>query len=638
MTSTDASNQRRDARPQSDADATLAVKGEPPGRTAETGEDTHLQIEEATTAALTDAMFAAFVLVADVGSGLTAKDVDSFHAWVRRRSTKASTVLRPVIKQLGPSFPALWKRHVAGGQRPSAAMIVATFQRFRHSASTEDSEALAVELAGLLDRYAPRQPSAVPGTAGQALIAKRREARAALEASLNEVTADPISEQASAAPAAVAKPTAPSQRRDQRSSAGGQDADAPPNQLLLPAWPRSSRYLRCVAVIDETHDVKTFVFEGRDPQLFAYQPGQFITLELPIADGRKLRRSYTLSSSPSRPHRVSITVKQVPDGRGSGWLHRQLGPGVELKVSGPHGEFTCGTQAPYPKLLLLAAGSGITPIASMLRWLADTTSGADLVLINSVRTPNDVIFDAELRYLASRLASVSRIAIVPSRVHPGQHWVGPTGRFSEQLLEALAPDWRERQVFTCGPDAYMAHVREILLTKGLPPQQYHEERFGAASADAAERDYTAVISSRPGSQAAIRSTLHTPTMEPSRRPEPNANTQASAPAGASPGSAPERLVTPARPSASAPALIRFSASAMQFEAEPGENLLELAEQQGIEVPSSCRAGNCGTCKVKKLSGDVSMDEQDALSDDEIAEGWILCCVSETQPGRLELDA
>ena len=109
--------------------------------------------------------------------------------------------------------------------------------------------------------------------------------------------------------------------------------------------------LVCRQVRPETHDVKTFVLEARRPQLFRYRPGQFLTFDFEI-DGERINRCYTISSTPTRPHLISITTKRVPGGPVSNWLHDRLKPGMELRATGPMGEFTSlapsGGEVPVP--------------------------------------------------------------------------------------------------------------------------------------------------------------------------------------------------------------------------------------------------------------------------------------------------
>src|SRR5262249_17732772 len=128
-------------------------------------------------------------------------------------------------------------------------------------------------------------------------------------------------------------------------------------------WRAGKLQLSCVQIINETHDVRTFRFVAHPPKIFTYRPGQFVTLEIP-GDGKVVRRSYTISSSPSRPHTVSVTVKRVKDGLISNWLHDNLRVGDTLFADGPHGKFSCLDDGGGP-YLFLSGGSGVTPVMSM---------------------------------------------------------------------------------------------------------------------------------------------------------------------------------------------------------------------------------------------------------------------------------
>ena len=143
------------------------------------------------------------------------------------------------------------------------------------------------------------------------------------------------------------------------------------NPVTTQTWANGRHIVRCVKVIQETWDVRTFCFMADQPILFFFKPGQFVTLELEI-DGDPVMRSYTISSSPSVPYSFSVTIKRVPGGRVSNWLHDTLQEGQELAVHGPVGLFNA-IDAPSPKVLYLSGGVGITPVMSMARWFTTLT-------------------------------------------------------------------------------------------------------------------------------------------------------------------------------------------------------------------------------------------------------------------------
>jgi glycine betaine catabolism B len=158
-------------------------------------------------------------------------------------------------------------------------------------------------------------------------------------------------------------------------------------------WSAIDLPVRCVRVIPETTDVKTFCFMADQLILFDYQPGQFVTLTLEI-EGEIVCRSYSICSSPSRPHTLDITIKRVPPpsdapdapaGLVSNWLHDQVRVGSQIKISGPYGNFSCCPDPPE-NLLLISAGSGITPMLSMARWLHDRAASTHVIFFHCART------------------------------------------------------------------------------------------------------------------------------------------------------------------------------------------------------------------------------------------------------------
>ena len=251
------------------------------------------------------------------------------------------------------------------------------------------------------------------------------------------------------------------------------------------SWAEGDLLVRCVRVVEETKDVKTFSFTANVATQFGFQPGQFVTLELDI-EGKTVRRSYSLYSPPSRPQTLDITVKRVlppaanpeaPPGLVSNWLHDNIIVGSEVKLlGGPMGKFTCATNSSR-KLLMISAGSGVTPMLSMTRWLYDTVSDRDVIFAYSVCSPQDIIMRQELELMAARQPNF-RLAITATRPEPWQPWFGFTGRLTGSMLQQIAPDLLERTVYVCGPAPFMAAVKTLLAGLGLPMENYHQESFG----------------------------------------------------------------------------------------------------------------------------------------------------------------
>ncbi len=336
--------------------------------------------------------------------------------------------------------------------------------------------------------------------------------------------------------------------------------------------------LVCRAVRQETHDVKTFVFAAPDARLFRYAPGQFVTFELEIG-GQTINRCYTLSSTPTRPDMVSITVKRVPGGPVSNWLHDNLKPGAALRVLGPAGAFSCFLHAPpkHKKYLFLSAGSGITPLMSMARALHDLAHEADVAFVHSARTPDDIIFARELELMAHNQPQF-RLGLVCERRGAQASWAGFNGFLSPAVLTNVAPDFLERTVYTCGPAPYMAAVRAMLTQLGFDMANYHEESFS----------------------------FETLALE-------NAAAEAAA--------APPAL------DASANFTIDFTRTGEQVSCAADQTILSAARAAGMRLPTSCTQGLCGTCKTKMVSGQVDMKHAGGIRQREIDQGFILPCCS-----------
>lgn len=368
------------------------------------------------------------------------------------------------------------------------------------------------------------------------------------------------------------------------------------------AWSTGELTVRCVRVVDETVDVKTFTFIAQPVVRFDYKPGQFVTLEL-VIDGETILRSYSISSTPSRPHTLEITVKRVPGpsdvpaapaGLVSNWLHDTLKVGSLIKLTGALGRFTCAP-IPAPKLLLISAGSGITPMMSMSRWLTDTVSPTDILFFHCARTPNDIIFRQELESMAARspnfraAISITRSPNDATVTFPLQPWLGLTGRLTDAMLQTIAPDFLNRTVYVCGPDGFMQGVKTLLTNLNFPMQNYYAESFGTP------KQVKKVLASE--SQSARPAAMST-----------------------------------AQP------IAYFAQSQKEMVSDGNESILDLAAQAGIKIRSSCKQGVCGACKKRKLEGSIRYEsEPDGLDRSEQDSGMILTCVA-TPIDRVVIEA
>ncbi len=229
--------------------------------------------------------------------------------------------------------------------------------------------------------------------------------------------------------------------------------------------------LRCVAREPLSRDMETFWFESATADaLPAYQAGQHLPLELPTAEG-KITRRYTLSSAPASGGRYAISVKRQDGGTGSTWLHTQLYPGTQLTALAPAGQFILADHnAP---LLLLSAGSGVTPLLSMLRQLAADGAIGDVVFQHHCRSEADIPAANELATLAGRWPGLDLRLVLSG---PTPAWRGLSGRLAADHLASIAK-LEERQVYLCGPEGFMRGAVDLLTALGVPSERIHQEHF-----------------------------------------------------------------------------------------------------------------------------------------------------------------
>jgi stearoyl-CoA 9-desaturase NADPH oxidoreductase len=230
-------------------------------------------------------------------------------------------------------------------------------------------------------------------------------------------------------------------------------------------WSLEELRARVVAVIEETHDVRTFVLRpGAGWQ--GHRAGQYVPVDIEI-DGVRVRRCYSIASAPGSRD-IAITVKRVPGGRVSGWMHDHLHAGDVVGLGVAAGDFTLPVAAPE-KLLFLSGGSGVTPVMSMLRDLAARREIHDVVFVHCARTRADVIFHDELSALAA--------------AHPGLRLVlrlddEAPGPLDASAARALVPDVAERTTYLCGPAGMMSAVQATWSSLGIEGA-LHLERFVA---------------------------------------------------------------------------------------------------------------------------------------------------------------
>ena len=241
-------------------------------------------------------------------------------------------------------------------------------------------------------------------------------------------------------------------------------------RLANPLWSARELRGRIVQVRRETHDSATLVIKPGWGFGFDYEPGQYMGIGL-LVDGRWRWRSYSLTSSPVKGARtVTITVKAMPEGFLSSHLVGGVKPGTIVRLAAPQGNFVLPDPAP-PAVLFITAGSGITPVMSMLRTLVRHDQITDVIHLHSAPTAADVMFGGELEQLARDHAGY-RLLLRTTRSQ---------GRRDVTQLDTEVPDWRERQTWACGPEAVLNAAERAWSAAGVQ-DRLHLERFAVSRA------------------------------------------------------------------------------------------------------------------------------------------------------------
>lgn len=333
--------------------------------------------------------------------------------------------------------------------------------------------------------------------------------------------------------------------------------------------------LRVSDVIEETADARSVVFaiDAAIRDRFAYRPGQFLTLRIP---GTTQARCYSLASAPELDDDLKITVKRVDRGLGSNWLCDNARRGTELEVLEPSGVFTPrGLDARY---LLVAGGSGVTPIMSILKSVLGVGTG-EVVLFYANRDEQSVIFDAELRALCERHPDRLRV----------EHWIETTyGLPTTDRLTDRFRAWSFDEVFVCGPQAFMDCTRAALNSLDFPRDRLHIERFTSLGSDPFAAD----------------------------EPEPAIRTE---------------------PVTVSTVTVRKGGETHVLDWPADQRLLQALDAGGIVVPSSCSEGVCAACECRLTVGEVEMVNNQVLEEDDIAEGYILACQALPLTEHLEVE-
>lgn len=351
-----------------------------------------------------------------------------------------------------------------------------------------------------------------------------------------------------------------------------------------PASGPAYRELVIREVIRETPDAIRVVFE-RPSEDFVYQSGQFITLILDIS-GKEERRSYSLCSSPLTDEHPAIGIKKVAGGKVSGWCVDRFRPGDRVRIMDPMGQFTVAWDAGRSRhLALIAGGSGITPMLSLLRTMLEAEPSGRVTLLYANRREESIMFRSMLDEVLR--AFPERFKIMHVLDEPSGGTAALPGPISSDTIGHMYSAWGNSgwpaadSYMLCGPQPMMDAVTVLLKDCGVPEEAIRRESFTASAA------------AKPAQQA----------------------------------------------SADVPhdVTVRYDGQEYRFTVKPGKTILETALDEGIDLPYSCRSGMCTACRGKAISGQVRLDEEDGLSKAEREEGFVLTCVGHPLTGDVVIE-
>lgn len=321
--------------------------------------------------------------------------------------------------------------------------------------------------------------------------------------------------------------------------------------------------VRVKEIIEETHDARSFVLDIPEYLIgtFQYRPGQFCTFRVHIGDQEYLR-SYSMSSAPETDSDLTVTVKRVPGGIISNWFLDQVHLGDSLETTKPAGVF-CLQDREVP-IVAFCGGSGVTPVMSITKSaLASTSRSVKFVYAN--RSRDSVIFGGALDELRDKH---------PDRLEIYHHLDSDSGFLDADAVTRLAGTRIDSDFYICGPTPFMDLVETTLLGRGVSPDHIFIERFLIGG-----------------------------------EPPPPVDTAESA----GDTSMPESLTIIMK---GKPTLVPY---------QRGDTVLETARRGALQPPFSCEAGNCATCMAILREGSANMRVNNALTAEEVDEGWILTC-------------
>lgn len=329
--------------------------------------------------------------------------------------------------------------------------------------------------------------------------------------------------------------------------------------------------LKVVRVVEETEDAKTFIMHEAEGKEISFLPGQFLTLIFDL-DGEEQRRTYSICTSPFELPDIGITVKKSGEGFASDYFVSHVKEGDRFRAFQPLGKFTVEPDPDQTRdIVLIGAGSGITPLMSILKTVLFTEPLSRIFLYYGNRHIDSIIFRKELNDLVDHYTGRLKIRHILSRADSG--WVGLKGRMDEDMITFLLQEDKpssDAHYFICGPSGLMESAIAALKNSGIEITRIHTEYF-----------HVEILQNEYADEADLK----------------------------------ERKVT-----------IIFEGKEHIVSVPPYDSILTSALEKGIDLPNSCQMGQCGSCMAKIISGKINLVEQSALSEEQIRQGYCLTCV------------
>lgn len=336
--------------------------------------------------------------------------------------------------------------------------------------------------------------------------------------------------------------------------------------------------LKVQKIIRETSDSVSLILEVPEAlrSVFAFKQGQYLTFKI-IHEGVEIRRSYSICSSPLSG-RLQVAVKKVKDGVFSSYINEQLREGDFLEALAPQGRFFTEMHKSNEKLYLaIAAGSGITPVLSIITAALESEPKSRVLLLYGNKNKNSIIFKETIEALKNSYMSRLSVYHILSREQADMELL--SGRIDKEkcayFLRHIIPPKEISEVFLCGPEQMIKELRVVLSEAGVPKKQIHFELFFSVAA--------------------------TNVRQPLRMEETTTLSSVT---------------------------LKLDAVTVQFDLDyQGETILEAALKKGADLPFSCKGGMCATCRAKLEKGEVAMDTNYSLEPEEVEAGFILTCQS-----------